>query len=70
MTDPALDSLCDPVLIACGIEHGFGQRGSQLPDFTIFPEQVHGIEVFEVESANATAKVPKADIILSAKPGI
>jgi YfiH family protein len=70
MTDQVLEILRDRVLIDCGIAHGFGQRGSQPPDSTIFPEQVHGIEIFEIKSSSDMAKRPQADIIFSREPGI
>ena len=65
MTAAAVDSLCDPVLKVQGIEHGFGQRGSQPPDSTFFPEQVHGIEVCQPESFTRGGLRPRADVILS-----
>ena len=70
MTDSNSNALCDPVLIDREIPHGFGHRGSQIPDFTRFPEQVHGIEVCEIESADRGAERPKADIIFTRASGI
>lgn len=45
-----VEALCDPVLMDLGIEHGFGRRGSGVPDATFFPRQVHGTTVWCVES--------------------
>jgi YfiH family protein len=72
MTDRASDLLCDRVLVDCGIAHGFGQRGSQPPDSTIFPKQVHGIDVCEIKSSSdmSMAKRREADILFSREPGI
>lgn len=56
MTTSGLGVLCDPVLEACGVPHGFGVRGSQVPDETWFPRQVHGIGVVLVERAGAAAE--------------
>jgi len=69
MTDRAPGFLCDPVLIDCEIDHGFGQRGSQPPDFTVFPRQVHGLEVFESGSPEADSEPPEADVIVSRVAG-
>ncbi len=44
------EALCDPVLMDLGVEHGFGRRGSRVPETTCFPRQVHGTQVWCVES--------------------
>lgn len=44
-----LGVLCDPVLMDLGVEHGFGCRGSGVPETTRFPRQVHGTTVWCVE---------------------
>ncbi len=36
------EPLCDPVLESLGVRHGFGRRGTQVPENTVFPVQVHG----------------------------
>ena len=56
--------LCDPVLIGSKVVHGFGVRGSQVPESTAFPRQVHGVEVVKA-SAWQPGEAPSADVILS-----
>ena len=63
------DLLCDPVLGGLGIKHGFGQRGTQAPENTVFPVQVHGIDVFEARSGQSRDR-PPADVVLSTTPGL
>jgi YfiH family protein len=70
MTRPALDFLCDHVLIGLEIEHGFGQKGTQAPEKTAFPIQVHGKEVFRVSLLDEGLARPEADIVLTTTPGI
>lgn len=68
MTPRAIKVLCEPVLVAAGISHGFGQRASQVPDFTIFPKQVHGVAVVEaIATGGAAGK--EGDAILTALTG-
>lgn len=69
MSDRAPIPLCDPVLIALGIDHAFGERGGQLPESTVFPEQVHGIESFDAGPAVPIVGRRKADVIVTRKPG-
>jgi YfiH family protein len=69
MTVRALNFLCDRVLIDLCIEHGFGQKGAQPPENTVFPIQVHGREVFEVSASDVSLR-PRADIVITATPGI
>lgn len=64
MIAEASECLCDPVLIAHGVAHGFGRRGSQVPEWTVFPRQVHGIEASRAGRWAADA-APAADAILS-----
>jgi hypothetical protein len=47
-----------------GISHGFGRRGSQIPEKTKFPRQVHGIGVVTANDW-AAAEAPPGDAILS-----
>ena len=70
MTTLPLGPLCDPVLVACCVPHGFGQRASQVPDSTVFPDQVHGTASFEVESVEASEATPEADVVLTAEPDV
>jgi len=56
--------LCDPVLIDSKVVHGFGVRGSQVPESTAFPFQVHGVEVAKA-AVWEPGEAPSADAILS-----
>ena len=67
MTVVSHDLLCDRVLIDLGIEHGFGQSGTQPPEKTVFPVQVHGIEVFDATS-QIEGDRPEADVVVSLAP--
>lgn len=71
MSDPLASPLRDPLLDALGIEHGFGQRGTNAPEGCAFPRQVHGVGVHEVDagdSASVAAGV-SADAIVTRAPG-
>jgi len=58
--------LCDPVLIAAGIPHGFGQIGSQAPETTLFSTQAHGVGVYEAGGPVAGGKqATQADVVLT-----
>lgn len=61
--------LCDRVLIDLDIEHGFGQRGAQPPENTVFPEQVHGVEVFSAISCSEPER-SRADAVFTTTPGL
>ena len=61
--------LCDRVLIDFGLEHGFGQRGTQPPEKTVFPVQVHGIEVFSATFRSEPDR-PHADAIFTTTPSL
>ena len=61
--------LCDPVLELLGVVHGFGERGAQAPDLTVFPRQVHGIGVARGEALRGADAV-QADVIVSTTPGL
>lgn len=50
--------------MACGVPHGFGHRGSHVPESTVFPRQVHGARVVDA-SAWLPDAPPEADAILS-----
>ncbi len=69
MTAGARQMLCDPVLEQTGAVHGFGERGVQAPEFTVFPRQVHGIRVVHGESMRGAGSAP-ADAIVSTTPGL
>lgn len=76
MPQRALEPLCDPVLSAVGVPHGFGQRDSPIPESTVFPRQVHGIDVLEIgapgqpgDARTADPASRQADAIVTARPG-
>jgi YfiH family protein len=63
----AVPALTDALMARHGIAHGFGCRGSGFPAGCIFPRQVHGVAVAQVESGQA---VPlEADAIVSPPSG-
>ena len=63
--------LRDPILEERGIEHGFGQRGTSVPDACVFPKQIHGVAVHEVEGddVETEAAAIEADAIVTRAPG-
>jgi hypothetical protein len=63
-------SLEDPVLSALGVAHGFGRRGSSVPDETIFPRQVHGVAVLDAGAGGAPPGHVAADAVVSEKAGV
>lgn len=67
---PTGRQLCDPVLEAIGVRHGFAERGAQVPADTRFPRQVHGIGVVRGEALPAGAPTCEGDAIVSATPGL
>ncbi len=60
--------LCEPVLIEAGIPHGFGLRGSVVPESTVFPTQVHGVDVLDADARSASRQV-EADAVFTAEAG-
>ena len=60
----------DPVLSALGIAHGFGQRGSGVPDETVFPRQMHGTAVLYAEAEGVLSGEAVADVVVSEQAGI
>ena len=64
------EALCDPVLMDLGVEHGFGRRGSRVPETTCFPRQVHGTQVWCVElvGPGRDERPVEADAIVSREP--
>lgn len=69
MTPATGKMLCDPVLESTGVLHGFGERGAQAPEFTVFPRQVHGVAVVRGEALHRV-EVAAADAIFSTTPGL
>jgi YfiH family protein len=61
--------LCDPVLEALGVVHGFAERGAQVPEGTVFPRQVHGVGVVRGEALRGGAP-GEGDAIVSMTPGV
>lgn len=61
--------LCDPVLEMRGVVHGFGVRGSQVPEATVFMRQVHGASVVRAERA-AAGEVGDAIVAGAAGPPV
>lgn len=57
--------LCDPVLEVLGVPHGFGERGAQVPEATLFPRQVHGVAVIRAEALRGAKAPVEADAIVS-----
>ena len=68
MTRAMLSPLVDPLLEAAGIEHGFGQSGTEVPEGTAFRKQVHGVSVAVV--ANSGAVDEEADAVVSCIGGL
>lgn len=62
--------LCDPVLEWVGVVHGFGERGAQAPDLTVFARQIHGIAVVRGEALRGADAAQAADAIFSTTPGV
>lgn len=72
MTGSGVVPLCDPVLVQLGAPHGFGERGSQVPDSIVFPRQVHGTGVVSEQVARdafGRGTPAEADAIVSTVPG-
>jgi YfiH family protein len=61
--------LVDPLLARCGVEHGFGVRGSLAPQGCLRPRQVHGAEVARAEEWRASQAPPEADAVVASRPG-
>jgi YfiH family protein len=60
--------LCDPVLEARGLSHGFGARGLLPPEGTLLARQVHGTRVWVADGARAD-EPPEADVVLACRAG-
>jgi YfiH family protein len=69
MSNDTVRPLCEPVLEAAGIPHGFGRRGSSAPKATVWPVQVHGRGVFDADHASPGTVQPEADAIVSRVAG-
>lgn len=72
MTQRPVRALYDPVLEATGALHGFGERGMQAPESTVFPRQIHGIRAIRAEAFSGAERGEplEADAIVSATPGL
>lgn len=59
-----------PLLEACGVQHGFGQRASAAPRDLLRPRQVHRSAVWMLSSAaEQVSQPPEADAVVSTWPG-
>ncbi|MFK7898907.1 MAG: polyphenol oxidase family protein [Myxococcota bacterium] len=70
--ESALPELCDRVLIGLGVPHGFGQKGSQVPENAQFMTQVHGIAVHSILPSSgdgAAAELVQADAVYTRERG-
>jgi YfiH family protein len=69
-TEPRGRTLCDPVLEATGAFHGFGERGAQAPESTVFPRQVHGVRAVRAMALTRAdrGEPEEADAIVSRTP--
>ena len=67
MNSPSPPFLCDPVLEAIHVEHGFGTRGAVAPNGTLRPKQVHGNTVARLEGGLGVSP-SEADALLSRTP--
>jgi YfiH family protein len=56
-----------PLLVTCGVAHGFGVRGAPAPAGLLRPRQVHGTAVAEAEAAGLHPG--EADAVVSTLPG-
>lgn len=61
------DPLTHALLAACGVEHGFGRRGSSAPPGLLRPRQVHGAEVVRADPA-AEGEADAIVSVLSGRP--
>lgn len=68
MAPARIEAFCDRVLIAAGVDHGFGRRGSQAPENTAFSRQVHGTRVIEVGDRRGALE-QDGDALVSSSPG-
>jgi len=62
------EGMTHPLLAACGVAHGFGERTSVAPQRVVQPGQVHGCAVATVDSG-ARALPEEADAIVCDTPG-
>ena len=71
MRTESVPGLRDAVLSNRGIQHGFGQRGSEVPIDTLFARQVHGSgvwKVMDVPEGKVRADPPEADVVVVGEP--
>lgn len=66
MTRPAPAALQHELLAGCGLQHGFGVRGSVAPPGTMRPTQLHGRVV--ARATEAGLEPEEADAVVSALP--
>jgi len=64
-----VNALRHPLLVAIGVEHGFGLRGLAPPPGLRRPQQVHGAQVAQAAGCLGAA-APRADAVVSALPGV
>ena len=64
-----MNALRHPLLVAIGVEHGFGLRGLAPPPGLRRPQQVHGAQVAQAAGCLGAA-APRADAVVSALPGV
>ncbi len=67
--EPRPGKLCEPVLDSLGLLHGFAATTAQLPEDATFSRQVHGADVYPVETPNDPGGWP-ADALVSTTRGV
>ncbi|MBW2417131.1 MAG: polyphenol oxidase family protein [Deltaproteobacteria bacterium] len=64
-------ALRHPLLAEAGVLHGFGVRGSVIPEGILRPQQVHGAAVARIEAGDGQGLTPaEADAVVSRTAGI
>lgn len=67
-----MSAIPHPLLTRCGVEHGFGVRGSR-PQNVVLARQVHGSRAVQVGAEsppNAPDALGEADALVCAEPGV
>jgi len=67
-SEPEEGFIAHDLLLAVGVEHGFGTRQAAEPPNLARPRQVHGIEVARLTTGEALDR-PEADAVVSHRPG-